>query len=159
VYERYASSALAAQSFLRNTFAACFPLFSQQMYEKLTPKYASTLLAAIACVLGVVPFVLIKYGDRIRSHSRAALALQREEQEAAEWRQAEQGKQARREARRLARAARQAQVGSTEVDEEKILDTTDGEESGAVTPDAKVGASQDCDNCNNPNFRPPTSIL
>lgn len=159
VYERYASSALAAQSFLRNTFAACFPLFSQQMYEKLTPKYASTLLAAIACVLGVVPFVLIKYGDRIRSHSRAALALQRKEQEAAEWRQAEQGKQARREARRLARAARQAQVGSTEVDEEKILDTTDGEESGAVTPDAKVDASQDCDNCNNPNFRPPTSIL
>ncbi|KAI3475250.1 hypothetical protein L1887_63361 [Cichorium endivia] len=82
-----------------------------------------------------------------------------EEQEAAEWRQAEQGKQARREARRLARAARQAQVGSAEVDEEKILDTTDGEESGAVTPDAKVDASQDCDNCNNPNFRPPTSIL
>ncbi|SPO25312.1 related to TPO1 - Vacuolar polyamine-H+ antiporter [Ustilago trichophora] len=128
VYERYASSALAAQSFLRNTFAACFPLFSQQMYAKLTPKYASTLLASIACLLGVVPFVLLKYGDRIRKHSRAAMELEREEQEAAEFLAHEEEKRGRREARRAARAARAA-VSSTQAedqvntfDEEKMID-------------------------------------
>lgn len=134
-YERYASSALAAQSFLRNTFAAVFPLFSQQMYNKLTPKYASTLLACIACLLGVVPFVLLKYGDRIRKHSRAAMALEREEQEAAEFYAHEEEKRVRREARRAARAARQAAAVSNTTgptgeqskpfDEEKTMDRGD----------------------------------
>lgn len=122
VYERYASSALAAQSFLRNTFAACFPLFSQQMYGKLTPKYASTLLACIACLLGVVPFVLLKYGDRIRKHSRAAMALEREEQETAEFLAHEEEKRGRREARRAARAARAAVSGGQGGDEVKTFD-------------------------------------
>lgn len=202
VYERYASSALAAQSFLRNTFAAGFPLFSQQMYNKLTPKYASTLLACIACVLGVVPFVLLKYGDRIRKHSRAAMALQREEQEAAEFFAHEEEKQARREARRQARAARTAAIGEkgssmqTQLDEEKMIDHDhdqddsieeekrsaarhlhhhhhhlgdDGEtiSSGSVTPAVGEPMStradpvrpEDCEDCNNYNRMPPTSIL
>lgn len=144
VYERYASSALAAQSFLRNTFAACFPLFSQQMYTQLTPKYASTLLACIAALLGVVPFVLLKYGDRIRKHSRAAMALEREEQEAAEFLAHEEEKKVRRDARRQARAARHAAAISTgttaantpesqkdvsaKFDEEKMIDRHDEDE-------------------------------
>lgn len=174
VYERYASSALAAQSFLRNTFAACFPLFSQQMYEGLTPKYASTLLACIGCVLGVVPFVLIRYGDRIRAHSRAALALERDEREAEEFYKLEEEKVRRREARRQARAARQAAVGERVYDEEKAVEGDDSVErkdrqeedgsssSGCVTP-AVDGeqVKEECDDCNNGNFNrmPPTSIL
>ncbi|SAM81909.1 related to TPO1-Vacuolar polyamine-H+ antiporter [Ustilago bromivora] len=146
VYERYASSALAAQSFLRNTFAAAFPLFSQQMYTKLKPKYASTLLACIAALLGVVPFVLLKYGDRIRKHSRAAMALEAEEREAAEFLAHEEEKEVRRDARRQARAARQAAAAShstdttaantpewqkdvpSHFDEEKIIDRHQEEE-------------------------------
>ncbi|CBQ72971.1 related to TPO1-Vacuolar polyamine-H+ antiporter [Sporisorium reilianum SRZ2] len=173
-YERYASSALAAQSFLRNAFAATFPLFSQQMYDTLTPKYASTLLACIAALLGVVPFALLKYGDRIRSHSRAAMALEREERAAAEFLAGEQEKQRRREARRAARAARLAGA----FDEEKMLDgeieadekqahAGDDEtiSSGSATP-AIVGSGgptpvrpQDCDDCNNFKRLPPTSIV
>lgn len=79
-YERYASSALAAQSFLRNTFAGTFPLFSQQLYVNLTPKYASTLLACIAAVLSGVPFFLLKYGALLRRHSPAARAIGKDEQ-------------------------------------------------------------------------------
>ncbi|PWZ02366.1 MFS general substrate transporter [Testicularia cyperi] len=110
VYERYASSALAAQSFLRNTFSSTFPLFSQQMYINLTPKYASTVLAVIAAVLGVVPFVLMRYGGAIRKKSRAAMALEKEEREAQEFQQQELDRQQRREARRAARLARAKQL-------------------------------------------------
>lgn len=174
VYERYASSALAAQSFLRNTFAAFFPLFSQSMYNQLTPKYASTLLACIAALLGVVPFVLLKYGHRIRKHSRAAMALEREEQEAADFLAHEGEKQKRREARRAARAARAAATEKGVWDEEKVVEHDDsvGEEkraakhgededegsSGSITPAVQV-RPQDCEDCNNFKRMPPTSIL
>lgn len=176
-YERYASSALAAQSFLRNAFAATFPLFSQQMYDQLTPKYASTLLACIASVLGVVPFALLKYGDQIRKRSRAAMALEREEQEAAEFLAHEQEKQQRREARRAARAARQAGAAAKgEFDEEKMIDGqiegevkhgSGGEDeetisSGSVTPAVvrePAVRPEDCDNCNDFKRLPPTSIV
>lgn len=159
-YERYASSALAAQSFLRNVFACSFPLFSQSMYYKLSPKYASTLLACIAALLGVVPFALLKYGDRIRRHSRAAMALEREEQEAKKFLEGEHEKQRRREARRAARAARQT-VGVG--DEEKMVEGGgDGEEtasSGSVTPAVMAGGRpEDCSDCNDFKRLPPTSI-
>ncbi|KAJ9479192.1 putative Polyamine transporter 3 (putative) [Pseudozyma hubeiensis] len=181
-YERYASSSLAAQSFLRNCFASTFPLFSQQMYTQLTPKYASTLLACIAALLGVVPFVLLRYGERIRKHSRAAMELEAEEQEAAEFRAHEEEKQQRRAARRAARAARQAASGGDNqpVDEEKMIDHDDSIErekqaaqdhraddqgtisSGSGTPagwDGTETRPQDCSDCNNPKRMPPTSIL
>lgn len=166
-YERYASSALAAQSFLRNAFASTFPLFSQQMYNQLTPKYASTLLACISALLGVVPFVLLKYGDRIRKHSRAAMELEREEQEAAEFLAHEQEKEQRRAARRAARAARQAAAPSDgPVDEEKMIDHDhdhDHDDSGSATPadqnDAADVSPQDCTDCNDFKRMPPTSIL
>lgn len=172
VYERYASSALAAQSFLRNTFAATFPLFSQQMYGNLTPKYASTVLAAIACVLGIVPFILLKYGEQIRSRSRAAMALEREEREAADFYQHEAEKSGRRDARRQAKAAlaraRAADETNAAVDEEKnihgsIVSSPHCERqdsSGASTPsDDITQAPNDCKSCNDPNRLPPTSIL
>ncbi|EST05600.1 Major facilitator superfamily [Kalmanozyma brasiliensis GHG001] len=156
-----------AQSFLRNTFAAFFPLFSQTMYVQLTPKYASTLLACIAALLGVVPFVLLKYGHRIRKHSRAAMALEREEQEAAEFLAHEGEKQRRSEARRAARAARIAAANGQGglVDEEKIVDREERKEDGDTssdgsdTPAVEPKGRRDCDDCNNFKRMPPTSIL
>ncbi|PWN48561.1 MFS general substrate transporter [Violaceomyces palustris] len=104
VYERYASSALAAQSFLRNTLAATFPLFSRQMYSSVSPPVASTILASIGALLGVVPFILLYYGEAIRKRSRAAVALEREEREAEEFYRREEEKLERRRQREASKS-------------------------------------------------------
>ena len=68
-YHRYASSALAAQSFCRNMLGGAFPLITTQMYRKLTFGGASSLLGGLGALLTIVPFVLIFYGPRIRARS------------------------------------------------------------------------------------------
>lgn len=72
VYHRYASSALACQSFCRNMLAAVFPLFSQAMFRRLSFPGAGSLLGAIAALLTAVPWVLVLYGPRIRARSKVA---------------------------------------------------------------------------------------
>lgn len=72
VYHRYASSALAAQSFMRNVFAAVFPLFTDQMFKTLGYPQASSLLGGIAALLTVVPWVLLFNGEKIRARSKIA---------------------------------------------------------------------------------------
>ncbi|KII84153.1 hypothetical protein PLICRDRAFT_46519 [Plicaturopsis crispa FD-325 SS-3] len=84
-YEQYGSSAIAAQSFLRNVFAGGFPLFTEVMYTRLGYPQASSLLGALAFAFSVVPFLLIAYGPRIRKRSRVAkqIAWQQERRAAA----------------------------------------------------------------------------
>ncbi|PWN92706.1 MFS general substrate transporter [Acaromyces ingoldii] len=72
-YEEYASSALASQTLIRTITAGCFPLFTDQMYRGLTPPVASSVLAAIALVLAVFPFVLLRWGPEIRKKSKRAV--------------------------------------------------------------------------------------
>jgi len=74
-YLIYASSALAAQSFVRNLSGGGFPLFIDQVYARLTPRWAASLFGFIACLLGVVPFIFMKYGARIRAVSPMAKKL------------------------------------------------------------------------------------
>lgn len=102
---RYASSALAAQSWLRNFLAGCFPLFVPAMYHNLTPPIATTVLACIALVLGSCPFVLMAFGARIRAHSRVAKALEKEEMEMEEKRREEHEKRLRRQRRQAEKDA------------------------------------------------------
>lgn len=77
-YEIYASSGLAAQSWLRNVFAGVFPLFAPAIYHNLRPEIASTILGIIAAILGIFPFILFFHGATIRSNSKAAKALEQE---------------------------------------------------------------------------------
>ncbi|TFK23218.1 drug transporter [Coprinopsis marcescibilis] len=69
-YGPYASSALAAQSLFRNILAAIFPLFSQQMYQTLTYRWANVLFGSLAVLMIPIPYVLLWYGPAIRNHSR-----------------------------------------------------------------------------------------
>ncbi|KAL7269270.1 hypothetical protein RUND412_008077 [Rhizina undulata] len=71
-YPLYAASALAANSFVRSSFAAGFPLFSVQMYEKLGYQWATSVLAFLTLAMMPFPFLFFKYGVRIRRHSRYA---------------------------------------------------------------------------------------
>lgn len=74
-YHRYASSALAAQSFCRNMLGGIFPLITTQMYTKLGYGPASSLLGGIGTLLTAVPWILLFYGPRIRARSRFASGL------------------------------------------------------------------------------------
>ncbi|PNS14189.1 hypothetical protein CAC42_6702 [Sphaceloma murrayae] len=71
-YHRYASSALAAQSFCRNIIGGIVPLVIVQMYTNMGYQAASSLLGGIGIVLTAVPFVLLIWGPRIRARSKIA---------------------------------------------------------------------------------------
>lgn len=72
VYHRYASSALACQSFCRNVFGAMFPLFTSQMFTALNYPGAASLLGGIGFILTIVPWILVWKGHRIRARSKMA---------------------------------------------------------------------------------------
>ncbi len=71
-YHRYASSALAAQSFCRNILGGVFPLVTVQMFNGLTFQGAASLLGGLAALLTIVPWVLVFYGPKIRARSKFA---------------------------------------------------------------------------------------
>jgi MFS family permease len=71
-YHRYASSALAAQSFCRNILGGVFPLVTVQMFNGLTFQGAASLLGGLAALLTAVPWVLVFYGPKIRARSKFA---------------------------------------------------------------------------------------
>ncbi|PVH81274.1 multidrug resistance protein [Cadophora sp. DSE1049] len=71
-YPTYAASALAANTFLRCIFAASFPLFGEQMYDKLGFQWASTLLALLTVVMMPFPYLFFRYGKILRAKSRFA---------------------------------------------------------------------------------------
>ncbi|KAH7011363.1 major facilitator superfamily domain-containing protein [Ilyonectria destructans] len=64
------ASASSANGLARYGFAGVFPLFTLQMYEKLGIDWASSLLGFIALALLPVPWVLFKFGPRIRARSQ-----------------------------------------------------------------------------------------
>lgn len=91
---RYGASALSANAFTRYVFAAAFPLFIIQsrltiwrgvtildtiliprylVYNKLTTKWAASLLGFIAIGLIPIPWILFVFGEKIRKKGRYAL--------------------------------------------------------------------------------------
>lgn len=72
IYHRYASSALAAQSFCRNMLGGAFPLFTPVMFRVMTFQGAGSFLGGFAALLTVVPWILIFFGPRIRARSKFA---------------------------------------------------------------------------------------
>lgn len=71
-YGRYASSALAAQSFCRNMLGGAFPLFTPQMFRTMTFQGAGSFLGGMGALLTLVPWILVFYGPRIRARSKFA---------------------------------------------------------------------------------------
>lgn len=66
----HGASALSANSLLRYAGGGAFPLFTVQMFSSLGIGWASSLLGFVSVALVPVPWVLYKYGKRIRAHSR-----------------------------------------------------------------------------------------
>lgn len=67
-----AASALSGMTVVRSLFGAGFPLFASQMYARLNPRWASTLLGCLAVLMAPIPFILRKYGHRLRRRSKFA---------------------------------------------------------------------------------------
>lgn len=73
-YPEFTASALAATSVVKSIAGFGFPLFAPSLYETLDYGWGNTLLAAVAVFWGVpMPWVLWKYGARLRARGRSAL--------------------------------------------------------------------------------------
>ncbi|KAI5990857.1 MFS general substrate transporter [Pisolithus orientalis] len=71
-YLMVSASALAANTVVRSLVGAGFPLFADQMYNKLNPRWASTLLGFVALAMAPIPFVLFRFGPTLRMKSKYA---------------------------------------------------------------------------------------
>lgn len=71
-YLLLAASAVAANTFLRSAFGACFPLFAGYMFDGMGTNWAGLLLGLFAAAMIPVPLILLKYGKRIRVKSKYA---------------------------------------------------------------------------------------
>lgn len=68
-YMVYSASALAGIGLSRNIFGAVFPLFGVPMFKELGYNWAGSLLGVLGCLLAPIPFVLGRYGPRLRARS------------------------------------------------------------------------------------------
>jgi len=69
-YGHLASSAITGQSFARETLSAGGIMIGELFYEGVGYSQASTIIAVLATLLGVMPFLFYRYGARVRAHSR-----------------------------------------------------------------------------------------
>lgn len=69
-YVVFSASALAAASCVRSIWGALLPMAASPMYAKLGIGWATSVLGFAGLLLMPIPFVLIKFGDRIRARSK-----------------------------------------------------------------------------------------
>lgn len=65
-YTIYAASVLAGGAILRAFLGAAFPLFTTYMYRNLGIHWASSIPAFLTLLMLPFPFVMYKYGDKVR---------------------------------------------------------------------------------------------
>lgn len=71
-YPRYAASVFASNDLMRSAVAGAFPLFSTQMFNNLTVQGGVSLLAGLATAMLPLPWLLYKFGPRLRQASKNA---------------------------------------------------------------------------------------
>lgn len=65
-YSMYSASALAANTVIRSIAGAVLPLCALKMYATLGLGWGNSLLAFIALALLPVPFLIQRYGEKLR---------------------------------------------------------------------------------------------
>ena len=66
----YAASALSALACVRALVSAVVPLFGEQMFRSLGNNWAGTLLAGLATLFLLTPWLFLRYGKAMRTRSR-----------------------------------------------------------------------------------------
>ena len=69
-YQIFAASAMAAASCTRSIFGASLPLAAEPMYDRLGVSWSTSLLGFLSLGMTIIPFVFIRYGDRMRKASK-----------------------------------------------------------------------------------------
>lgn len=80
-YRIYAASAMAACIATRSITGAVLPLAIEAMLDRLEIHWTCTLLAILGSLLGLVPFVFIIFGPRLRQSSKVGLLMKRTDEE------------------------------------------------------------------------------
>lgn len=70
VYPKRAASSLAAKTFARSMFGAAVPLYVEQMFHKMQPQWALTLMAFICVGMLPIPFCFFAIGPTMRARSK-----------------------------------------------------------------------------------------
>lgn len=71
-YGESASSAIAGQGLMRNTLGAVTPLFASAFFHNVGSQYAGLILALFGTLLSLIPFVMFKFGHKLRARSKLA---------------------------------------------------------------------------------------
>ncbi|OQO05838.1 hypothetical protein B0A48_09933 [Cryoendolithus antarcticus] len=81
-YEVYSASAMAAASCSRSLFGAVLPFATAPMFTKLGVAWACSLLGFLSMLMGIIPFLFLKYGDTIRANSKFGQELKKQKEDA-----------------------------------------------------------------------------
>ncbi|KAE8134452.1 major facilitator superfamily domain-containing protein [Aspergillus pseudotamarii] len=71
-YPRYVASVFAGNTFFRSSFGGALPLAAPRMLQSLGIGWASSTLGFISIAMVPLPFILERYGKRLRSWSKYA---------------------------------------------------------------------------------------
>ena len=69
-YGRYAASAVAASKVLQSVGGAFLPLAGEPLFDKLGLGWGNSLLGFLSLLFIPVPWLLFKYGERLRKMSQ-----------------------------------------------------------------------------------------
>ena len=69
-FQRYAASAVAANTLLRSIFAVSFPLFINPMYHGIGISWGTSVFAFVAVLLVPIPFFFAAYGRKLRARGK-----------------------------------------------------------------------------------------
>lgn len=92
-YLMFAASAQAGNQIVRSAVAASAPLFTSQMFDKMTLGGGGSMIGGIAVLLAPIPFIFYKYGATIRKRSKFAPTPEVEKNEDKEIEQEVGGRQ------------------------------------------------------------------
>ena len=70
VYLQYAASALGFMTFSRYVISGALSPASVKMYDELGPHWSLTIVAIVATFMAPVPYLLYKYGHKVRAMSK-----------------------------------------------------------------------------------------
>jgi hypothetical protein len=70
VYLKFAASALGFMTFSRYVVSGALSPASVKMYENIGPNWSLTIVGIVGTIMAPVPFVLYKYGHKVRAMSK-----------------------------------------------------------------------------------------
>lgn len=69
-FQKYAASAVAANTFLRSCFAGAFPLVVSPLYHNVGVPWGTSIFAFFSVALIPIPFLFYHYGEALRARSK-----------------------------------------------------------------------------------------